>query len=92
MGIKGEFVVAGAYKYSRNPQYVAYIVLFAGYAILCNSALTFVAVVILIVLSYLAPFREEPRLKERFGSDYDDYFERVPRFIPIGGRNQGHAA
>jgi len=92
MGIKGAFVVSGAYKYSRNPQYVAYIVLFAGYAILCNSALTFVAVVIPIVLSFLAPFREEPRLRERFGSEYDDYFVRVPRFIPLPGRNRDHAA
>ena len=92
MGIKGAFVVSGAYKYSRNPQYVAYIVLFAGYAILCNSALTFVTVVIPIALSFLAPFREEPRLRERFGSEYDDYFVRVPRFIPLPGRNRDHAA
>jgi len=92
MGLEGEFVVTGAYKYSRNPQYIAYIVLFVGYAVLCNSALTFVAVVIPIVLSFLAPFREEPRLRERFGSEYDDYFDRVPRFIFLRRGTIEHAA
>lgn len=71
----------GAYRYSRNPQYVGTIVGLFGYAIFCNSALTFVVWAIWSSWFVMAPFAEEPWLRERLGIAYDEYAAEVPRFI-----------
>jgi protein-S-isoprenylcysteine O-methyltransferase Ste14 len=80
-GLEGDFVMTGAYQYSRNPQYVGAIVSFAGYALLCNSTFVFVTTVLGIMLFLLTPLTEEPWLRERFGNEYDNYVRRVPRFV-----------
>jgi protein-S-isoprenylcysteine O-methyltransferase Ste14 len=85
-GLKGDFVTMGAYRYSRNPQYVGDVVFLAGYALLCNSSLAFVTTALGIVLFLLTPFTEEPWLRERFGEQYDDYVAQVPRFISLRSR------
>jgi protein-S-isoprenylcysteine O-methyltransferase Ste14 len=36
-GLAGELVTDGPYRYSRNPQYVAYIAIVLGYAVSCLS-------------------------------------------------------
>ena len=82
-GLEGDFVTTGAYRYSRNPQYVGDIVFFAGYALLCNSSLTFLTTALGIVLFLLTPFSEEPWLRERFGEQYDDYVAQVPRYVSL---------
>ena len=71
----------GAYRYSRNPQYVGTIVGLFGYAIVCNSALTFVTWALWSSWFVMAPFAEEPWLRERLGPVYDEYEAKVPRFI-----------
>jgi len=37
----------------------------------------------------LAPFTEEPWLRDKFGAEYDSYMKRVPRFLSF--RGQGDA-
>ena len=37
----------------------------------------------IVIMIYLYIMRvEEPELRERFGSPYEDYLKRVPRFFP----------
>jgi protein-S-isoprenylcysteine O-methyltransferase Ste14 len=48
------------------------------------------------MLFLIAPFAEEPWLRERFGPSYDEYAEEVPRFLGAcptltGIRDQGAA-
>ena len=74
-------VAAGAYRYSRNPQYVGTIVGLLGYAVACNSALTFVTWALWSAWFIMAPFAEEPWLREQLGAPYDEYAAKVPRFI-----------
>ena len=83
LGHEGTLVQTGAYKYSRNPQYIGHAAFFLGYAVLCNSILTYIAAVIGIGLYVLTPFTEEPWLKDQYGLAYAEYTKKVPRFIGL---------
>jgi protein-S-isoprenylcysteine O-methyltransferase Ste14 len=76
-------VASGAYRYSRNPQYVGTIACLLGYAIACSSGLTSVAWLLWSAWFVLAPFAEEPWLRERLGPAYDEYARQVPRFASL---------
>ena len=76
-------VVRGLYRYIRNPMYVGVLLVVAGEAILFASwsilvyALCAAAGFHLFVLCY-----EEPALRRKFGAAYDEYVQRVPRWLP----------
>jgi protein-S-isoprenylcysteine O-methyltransferase Ste14 len=76
-------VIHGLYKYVRNPIYVgallvqvAYILWFGSRIVILYFLLFFLAFYILVV------FIEEPILKNTFGTAYDEYIKKVPRWIP----------
>ena len=78
-------IVAGPYRYVRNPIYLAAMAVFAGIYTLYNSwqigalliALGCGALIHLVVV-----FVEEPATAKRLGPAYDDYRHRVPRWLP----------
>jgi protein-S-isoprenylcysteine O-methyltransferase Ste14 len=74
-------VAAGAYRYSRNPQYVGTIVGLFGYGVACNSWLALVVWALWAAWFLMAPFAEEPWLREQLGDAFDEYAADVPRFI-----------
>jgi len=84
-GLGGRLVLQGPYQFTRNPQYVADIALLAGFAILSNSTLALPTCLLGMIWFVLAPFTEEPWLRERFGADYDAYMRKVPRFLSLLG-------
>lgn len=86
LGLKGEFITSGPYQYSRNPQYVGDVSILFGYIILTNSKLVAITGVLGACWFLLAPFVEEPWLKNRFGEKYEEYLEKVPRYM--GFRSQ----
>ena len=76
-------VVRGLYKFVRNPMYLSVTTIVVGEALWARSAALAVywaiwfACVHLFVVGY-----EEPYLRDRFGSSYDEYTRRVRRWIP----------
>lgn len=80
-GAVGTLRTIGFYRYTRNPQYAADIVMICGWMMLsaapCALLLGFSAAAVLII----APFSEEPWLREQYGSDYEAYARTVRRFI-----------
>jgi protein-S-isoprenylcysteine O-methyltransferase Ste14 len=82
-GLQGQLVTDGLYRFSRNPQCVAFAAGYLGFALLCNSLLTLVTAALLGVELCLSPLSEEPWLRERYGQAYVDYASRVPRFIGV---------
>lgn len=73
-------VIEGPFQFTRNPIYLGYICLGAGYFLLLRSYL--VAVMIFVfVRFYLAIRKEERLLTTHFGPLYKDYMKRVPRFL-----------
>ena len=78
-----ELVVTGFYRYVRNPIYVAVLLIFLGHflwfgywALLTYTVMAFIGVHVFVVLY------EEPTLKRKFGAVYEEYLNRVPRWIP----------
>ena len=81
VGIEDRLVTAGPYRWSRNPQYLGDVLVIAGATVLCNSAPMVIPALLGCLAAVLAPFAEEPWLKERYGGSYEEYMARVPRFF-----------
>lgn len=78
-----ELVITGPYHYVRNPIYVGVMLIFLGHflwfgylELLMYMVSAFIGVHFFVVLY------EEPTLKRKFGASYEDYLQRVPRWIP----------
>jgi len=80
-GVEGALVRRGPYGFSRNPQYLGFIIGLIGWALMANSALTLIASLVGIIPLVLVPFAEEPWLLARHGAAYEEYKRTVPRFI-----------
>jgi protein-S-isoprenylcysteine O-methyltransferase Ste14 len=76
-------VVGGAYRYVRNPMYLAVASLILGQALLLGQAvlLLYLGGFCLMVAAFVYGY-EEPTLSRRFGSDYEAYRREVPRWWP----------
>ena len=85
-GLGGTLVEEGPYSFTRNPQYLADIGMLAGFAVLANSTYAWITCLLGMVWFVLAPFTEEPWLRDRFGAEYDLYMKRVPRFLSLKGQ------
>ncbi len=75
-------VASGIFAYSRNPMYLALLLLLLAYACWLQNAITF-AFAPLFVL-YMNRFQIEPEeraLEKRFVSDYLQYKQKVRRWI-----------
>jgi protein-S-isoprenylcysteine O-methyltransferase Ste14 len=76
-------VVQGPYRWVRNPMYVAVLVAILGQALLYRSSLLVgYALLFWVVVHAFVVVVEEPSLRDQFGGSYDDYLNRVPRWIP----------
>lgn len=76
------FVAGGAYRYSRNPMYLAYLAIIAGEALVFGSAALVIYAAALWLVGHLyVTRREEPLLAARFGDAYREYCRRVPRWV-----------
>jgi protein-S-isoprenylcysteine O-methyltransferase Ste14 len=76
-------VVGGAYRYVRNPMYLAVGALIAGQALLLGQAglLIYLAVFAATVAAFVHGY-EEPVLARRYGAQYEAYRRAVPAWRP----------
>ena len=81
LGLRGNLITQGPYRYSRNPQYMATVLFLSGALLVFNSFFASVIGVIGNLLFILTAFVEESWLQEQYGEEYEDYREKVPRFI-----------
>jgi protein-S-isoprenylcysteine O-methyltransferase Ste14 len=80
-GAEGTLKTDGLYRYSRNPQYVADAFMVFGWLILSASPIALVVGILAIAGLMIAPFAEEPWLRERFGREFNDYCARTRRYL-----------
>jgi protein-S-isoprenylcysteine O-methyltransferase Ste14 len=67
-------VIAGLFRYVRNPMYCGAVLIVLAEAVYFHSAwLTLYAAVLWSILNLALVFWEEPQLKRRFGTDYERY-------------------
>jgi protein-S-isoprenylcysteine O-methyltransferase Ste14 len=78
-----ELVVAGLYRYVRNPQYVGVVLVIIGEALLTEMVVLF-GYAALMALGYhlFVRYYEEPTLGRLFGEPYARYREEIPRWRP----------
>jgi protein-S-isoprenylcysteine O-methyltransferase Ste14 len=78
-----QLATSGIYAWTRNPLYFGSTILALGCAIAAHSW-----IVVVVVAAYFAVFypaiilREESFLRERFGTDFEQYKSRVSVFVP----------
>jgi protein-S-isoprenylcysteine O-methyltransferase Ste14 len=80
-------VQSGFYTRVRNPMYSIYVAIALGEAILFRSAalLAYTAFLCGLAHWYVVTI-EEPKLRRRFGSEYDRYCAQVGRWLPLPRR------
>jgi len=78
-----ELVVAGPYRYVRNPMYLGVVLVLLGEALIWASpTLLRYAALILLAFHLFVVYYEEPNLRRRFGEAYVHYCRSVPRWLP----------
>ncbi|MGI8619760.1 MAG: methyltransferase family protein [Gemmatimonadaceae bacterium] len=81
-------VVAGPYRFVRNPMYIGAALALAGAALSYQSwALAGYAGLFLLVMHLFVVLYEESALKETFGPEYARYCATVKRWWPAAGRS-----
>ena len=71
----------GVYSISRNPMYFSMIIIFTGAVIASKSLLLLILLIGLIVTCHFLILGEERYCKEKYGDIYNDYIQRVPRYL-----------
>jgi protein-S-isoprenylcysteine O-methyltransferase Ste14 len=72
----------GPYRWSRNPQYVAFVAMYVGAALVTNTVwpLLLLAPVLAVVITAVIR-REERYLQRTFGPAYEEYCRDVGRWL-----------
>lgn len=76
-------VTSGPFGYVRNPLYIGNMLLYTGFGVM--SAVPWLVVITLawfLFQYYMIVSREEEFLATKFGQEYRQYRQSVPRFIP----------
>jgi protein-S-isoprenylcysteine O-methyltransferase Ste14 len=75
-------VTTGPYRFTRNPMYLGFTLLYLGVSFWVNTAWPLVALpAILLVIRYGVVAREEAYMERRFGDAYLAYRARVRRWL-----------
>ncbi len=75
-------VVDGPYRFTRNPMYVGFTLIYAGVALLADSAWPFLLLpAVLLVMQRFVIRREERYLERKFGDAYRAYCASVRRWV-----------
>ena len=78
-----KLVVVGPYRIVRNPMYWSVVVVMLGEAAVFHSvARVDLAAVFFVAVNLFVLFVEEPGLRAKFGSEYRQYCQHVPRWLP----------
>ena len=84
--MQGRVVVdRGLYAITRHPQYLGYVFLACGFALLSQHWVAILLAVIGATFFYLQAVREERYCLAQLGEPYEQYLQRVPRFNFILG-------
>ena len=88
---------AGAYRYLRHPQYVAFALVMFGFLLQWPTLPTLIMFPILVFTYVRLSLKEEAAVEAEFGDVYQRYAATTPRFVPqlgalFGGNRQAESA
>lgn len=76
---------SGVYGVVRHPMYLGGLIMFFSHLFFGQNWMTAVSTVVGIICCYLLILSGDQRNLEKFGEEYKQYLERVPRINFIGG-------
>jgi protein-S-isoprenylcysteine O-methyltransferase Ste14 len=75
-------ITSGPFRFTRNPIYLAFIILHFGFSITIDSVWLFLMAPILFLLFHFGiVLREEAYLTTKFGSEYSQYLKKTRRWL-----------
>jgi protein-S-isoprenylcysteine O-methyltransferase Ste14 len=81
-GMPVRLVEDGPYRITRNPMYTGHLVFLTGLVVTTRSPWSAAVLVAHLPWFRARVRRDEQRLRDQFGPAYEDYCERVPRWLP----------
>ena len=78
---KTELVTTGIYRFSRNPAFLGFDLMYVGVLLLYGNLLTLGFSVFAIVMLHLQILQEERYLVKTFGAPYQEYCRHVSRYL-----------
>jgi protein-S-isoprenylcysteine O-methyltransferase Ste14 len=79
-------VTKGVYRYSRNPMFIGYFLVYAGIAIACVSWIyILLTILFILIVNHLSPLEEAITL-EHYGKSYEEYIKRTPKWIGMANK------
>jgi len=79
---KGRLLTDGIYARVRNPRYLEFFLFVFAYVAFANYFGAWVLFLLCFPAIHLVVLLEERELRDRFGSEYEEYCRRVPRYVP----------
>ena len=79
---EGRLAVSGSYARVRHPQYDGFIVIMLGFLLQWPTILTLVMFPVLVAMYVRLAIREEAEARDAFGTEWERYAARTPRFVP----------
>lgn len=77
----GTLVVSGPYRWTRNPMYLGFTLLYLGISLWVNALWPLLLLVVLFAIQRGVIAREEAYLERRFGDGYRAYRTKVRRWL-----------
>lgn len=78
---KTELITSGIYRFSRNPYFVSYIMMFSGYTLLLQNLILLGLALFNTILIHLMILKEEKYLLGVHADSYEEYKNKVPRYF-----------
>jgi protein-S-isoprenylcysteine O-methyltransferase Ste14 len=79
---RSRLVTEGIYARIRHPRYVEGTLAVLGWALIVNTLAIYLLLALFLPAIGLIVVLEERELRDRFGEQYQEYCQRVPRFLP----------
>ena len=79
---RNELAKTGPYARIRHPQYVAFVLILLGFLLQWPTLLTLLMFPVLLVMYARLAITEEAEMRMRFGTEFEAYAARTPRFLP----------
>lgn len=78
-----DLIQGGIYRFSRNPYFLSYLIMFAAYTVLLQSIILLALSLIGFALIHAMVLKEEEHLTSLYGQEYRQYQQRVPRYMIV---------
>ena len=80
-GSSSGLIVHGPYRWTRNPQYLGFMLGLIGWGLMTGSSCTLIAGIAGWIPLYPVPWTEEPWIMETYWNAYNEYKKNKPRFL-----------